>query len=63
MNPEILMQLLLAMRAQIDVMLSLVRAGQEECTGCPHPEDARIDTSTMGGRRSWLCKDCGHVED
>lgn len=30
--------------------------------GCPHPEDKRVDASTMG-HRAWYCKECGHYEE
>lgn len=28
--------------------------------GCQHPEDKRINITTMGGPRSWLCKLCDY---
>lgn len=27
-------------------------------TGCQHPEDSRIDLSTFGDLKHWVCKDC-----
>ncbi len=30
--------------------------------GCHHPEDKRVDASTMG-HRAWYCRVCGHYEE
>lgn len=65
---EALIRQLAALRAQISVLAEqvdsaiLLVAGmqpEEQDEGCAHPEDQRIDLSTMGVRR-WECRVCGY---
>lgn len=59
-NPDprgLLLGQLQIIRAQVDLAIALLdeAAGQ---AGCPHPEEARLDTSTGGRPPSFYCKAC-----
>lgn len=53
MNKNALINMLYAMRAQIDGALFLL---DEDV--CEHPKDKRTNFTTMGGSEHWVCK-CG----
>lgn len=57
MKQELLLSTLLAMRAQLDMLIAAFEAGNEECQ---HPEGERISTATMGNPGGWSCRRCGH---
>ena len=64
MSPEVLAQLYV-LRAQLEIAIRLLEgdadtaaAGEDE-TGCPHPEDKRVDATVMDGRGPrWKCLVC-----
>ena len=62
MGPEVLAQLYV-LRAQLEIAIRLLEsepdaAGEDE-TGCEHPEDKRVDATTMGGPQKFHCLVCG----
>ena len=61
-DKQVLMYQLLSLRAAVDAALALLSAEEpEQSKGCQHPEERRVDMSTMGHRK-WRCRDCGHEE-
>lgn len=56
MNKNALINMLYAMRAQIDGALFLL---DEEADRCEHPKEHRTNYTTMGGPEHWVCK-CGY---
>ncbi len=69
MNQPTMINLLLAMRAQLQALEGQVEAILALVTedapprGCQHPAQAREDLSTFGSEREhWICKNCGHEE-
>jgi hypothetical protein len=57
MNKNALINMLYAMRAQIDGALFLLDENPEE-EQCDHPKEQRINYTTMGGPEHWICKKC-----
>ena len=45
-----------------DMMRTLIAAANEEQPDpfetCQHPEESRVDMSTLSDRNHWVCKDC-----
>ena len=33
-------------------------ADAAQTEGCPHPEERRVDLSTLGDANHWVCRDC-----
>ena len=48
----------LAIRAQVDALISMV-SGEANDEGCSHPVDDRVDLTEMGGPIRDLCRACG----
>lgn len=49
---------LYVLRAQVDVLIRMLEGDPEAPTGCPHPEEKRLDTTTAGGPRKFICGVC-----
>lgn len=71
MNKDAHIQMLVALRAQVEAMHATINSAlsvlvgpvqEEDASGCRHPPEARIDTTTMGGLDSWQCRLCGHAQ-
>lgn len=54
MNKQLVNQLLI-IKAAVNTALEMLMPDEE----CTHPEEARIDYSTMGGE-AWGCRKCGY---
>lgn len=54
LNKNALINMLYAMRAQIDGALFLLHEGESPCD-----HQNRINYTTMGGPEHWECKKCG----
>lgn len=58
-NKQALINQLVSMRAAIDACLFLLQ--EEEINDeCNHPEQHRLNLTTMGGKEHWSCKVCGY---
>lgn len=63
MNHEALINMLLAMRSQVDAALCILQESDEEEAGeCQHPHEHRKNYSTMGKTR-WMCGICGYLHE
>ena len=52
---------LVQIAAVLAVLIDLALVSATAVDGpCPHPEDERVNMSTMG-RMCWRCKRCGHT--
>ena len=61
MNVAALKCQLVSMRAAIDAALAVLSEDEpQEPEECQHPEEARIDMSTMGHLGAWRCGICGY---
>lgn len=50
---------LYALRAQVDCLIGMIEPEPApESSACRHPEEQRIDTTTAGGPRRFLCGVC-----
>lgn len=58
---DVILKQLFILRAQVDVLIGLVQGPEPEIVGCPHPQEKRRDTTTMGGERQYLCLACGET--
>lgn len=60
MTPKLLQ--LYAMRAQLEAIISaeeLELGAVQQAAGCPHPEDKRVNSTTMGGGKPrFYCTVC-----
>jgi hypothetical protein len=71
LNKRAIVQQLQVMRSQLatldaqieSVLFSLDEYEEEKSFECDHPEDRRLNLTTMGGPERWECKDCGYVYD
>lgn len=59
---------LMAIVAHTDALLSVFaeddQIAQEHPSGCAHPEDKQIDTTTGGGSaKSFFCRGCSRTSD
>jgi hypothetical protein len=74
-KPE-LIQMLYAIRAQVEAQHALITAALsvlvgepaaeppvEQDASCRHPPEQRINTSTQGGKQSFFCRACGQEID
>lgn len=54
--------LLVSLRAQVDALIAMEEADagiQAPQDGCPHPEEKRVNTTTMGGGPAkFYCTEC-----
>jgi rubrerythrin len=65
MSREALINMLLAMRSQIDAALCILGQEpeeEEEAGECRHPLESRKNYSTMGATR-WMCGICGYLHE
>lgn len=56
-----------AIRASADAVIFMLEEeveaeDQNQAQDCPHPNNARIDCSTMG-HKAWTCSLCGYEEE
>lgn len=60
MNKELIYKQLEIMQAAIETVTALLDGCEEasEETECCHPDESKIDMSTMGGEE-WICGVCG----
>lgn len=51
-----------ALKAQLKAVIAMVEAVllQIDDGECQHPQEERIDMSTMG-REAWMCRTCGYT--
>lgn len=64
MNLQALKCQLVSMRAAIDAALAVLSEDEPpEPQECRHPEEARIDKSTMGHPDAWQCGICGYEHE
>lgn len=61
MNKDAVLHQLMAARASIDALISTFMV--ETSPGCTHPENQRLNLTTMGGPKQWTCKACGFTCD
>lgn len=61
MDKQVILAQLVAIRSTVEALIILIQAEEEENT-CTHPEDSRIDMSTMGHPR-WQCGVCDYIFD
>lgn len=67
MNKQLIVSQLETMRRQLAVLdaqiqsvfFSLDEEQVEANYECDHPDDRRLNLTTMGGPERWECKDCG----
>lgn len=57
MSNEVIINILLSMRSQINAALILLGETGE----CDHPTEDRVVLTVMGGPESWQCKKCGFI--
>lgn len=62
MHLQALKHQLVSMRAAIDAALILLGEEEEQPQGCQHPQESRLDMSTMGHIR-WQCGLCGYTHE
>ena len=63
MNDEAALAVIEILEAAAAAIRAVISSPEESPpAACDHPEDQRIDLSTMGVTR-WQCKVCGHVEE
>lgn len=56
----VILQQLYILRGQVDLLITMAEGSQQaDQVGCPHPEDKRRDTTTMGGEAQYMCLVCG----
>jgi len=58
--PSVLLQHLYLVRAQVDLAIAACEEieGRGESGGCPHPAEARLDTSVAGEPARFYCRAC-----
>lgn len=58
--PSVLLQHLYLVRAQVDLAIAAAEEleGGGDRGGCPHPAEARLDTSTAGNPQTFHCLAC-----
>lgn len=62
MNEEAALAVIEILEAAAAAIRAVVFCPESPPAACDHPEDQRIDLSTMGHPR-WQCKLCGHLEE
>ena len=61
MTPDPELQQLYIIRAQVDLLISNRELGLSNVgpVECQHPEEKRVNTTTMGGPHKFECLECG----
>lgn len=62
MNKDTFIYQLLTIRNAVDAILNELTEEQQE-EGCRHPTDRRQNLGRVNGKLSYMCRDCGHVEE